>query len=256
MTRSEIIKKLLDRSTLSVKELTKNLDVDRSNYYLWKTQKSVPKQSTINKLANMMDLKIDWTEPNNGTIHEKNTILKTEIDHELSKGKDDLIRYQREEIELLKEENEKLKSNPVESLLFSEQEYDWSSTVDINISFKGVKRRIYDTENIGVLAKQLRTTKDQILPYFAVGEWHKMNKHPINKLITTQSLKNLESKTKLFTNIITNFKNIGKFFSGDHYITIFVDYEFNSNVCRTICYCKIIETSKITILNKCKILHD
>ena len=49
MTRSEIIKKLLDRSTLSVKELTKNLDVDRSNYYLWKTQKSVPKQSTINK---------------------------------------------------------------------------------------------------------------------------------------------------------------------------------------------------------------
>ena len=32
--KSEIIKKLLDRSTLSVKELAKNLDVDRSNYYL------------------------------------------------------------------------------------------------------------------------------------------------------------------------------------------------------------------------------
>ena len=110
MTRSEIIKKLLDRSTLSVKELTKNLDVDRSNYYLWKTQKSVPKQSTINKLANMMDLEIVWTEPNNGTIHEKNTFLKTEIDHVLSQNKDDLIRYQREEIEVLKEENEKLKS--------------------------------------------------------------------------------------------------------------------------------------------------
>ena len=76
MTRSEIIKKLLDRSTLSVKELTKNLDVDRSNYYLWKTQKSVPKQSTINKLANMMDLEIVWTEPNNGTIHEKKHITK------------------------------------------------------------------------------------------------------------------------------------------------------------------------------------
>ena len=50
MTRSEIIKNLLSRSTLSVKELTKNLDVDRSNYYL-ETQRSVPKQSTINKLA-------------------------------------------------------------------------------------------------------------------------------------------------------------------------------------------------------------
>ena len=256
MTRSEIIKKLLDRSTLSVKELTENLNVDRSNYYLWKTQKSIPKQSTINKLANMMDLKIVWTEPNNGTIQEKHSFPKIEFDSELSKTKDDLIRYQRDEIQKLKQENEKLKSNTVESLLFSEQEYDWSTSVDINISFKGVKRRIYDTENIGILAKQLKTTENQILPYFDIGEWHKMNKHPINKLITTQSLQNLESKTKLFTNIVTNFKNIGKFFTGDHYITIFVDYEFNNNVCRTICYCKIIETSKITILNKCKILHD
>ena len=256
MTRSEIIKKLLDRSPLSVKELTETLNVDRSNYYLWKTQKSIPKQSTINKLAGMMDLEIVWIESNNGAIKEKHKFSGIEIESESSKNKDDLIRYQREEIELLKQENTKLKSNPVESLLFSKQEYDWSTTVDINISFNGVKRRIYDSENIGVLAKELKTTKDQISPYFDIGQWHKMNNHPINKLITTQSLKNLESKTKLFTNIITNFKNIGKFFTGDHYITIFVDYKFNNNICRTICYCKIIETSKITILNKCKILHD
>ncbi len=256
MTRSEIIKKLLDQSPLSVKELTENLNVDRSNYYLWKTKKSIPKQSTINRLADMMDLKIVWAESNNGTIQEKNTFSKIELGSELSKNKDELIRYQREEIELLKQENAKLKSNPVESLLFSEQEYDWSTTVDINISYRGVKRRVFDTKNLDALAKQLKTTKDQISPYFDIGEWHSMNKHPVNKLITTQSLKNLESKTKLFTNIVTNFKNIGKFFTGDHYITIFVDYEFNDNVCRTICYCKIIETSKITVLNKCKILHD
>ena len=250
MNRSELIKVLLNKSSLSVKELSKKLDVNRSNYYLWKSSRSIPKQSTINRLAEILSLKVIWYDQNEGKIEE----LEESIVDELNTH--DLIKYQRQEINRLQYENERLKQNSVESILFSEQEYDWSSTVDIKVTFKGIERRIKKIENIGSLAKHLKTTEQDLLPYFDKDKWHRMNDHPINQIITSQSLKNLAHKTALFSDIITNFKNLGKFFTGDHFITIFVDYSFKGNLCRTICYCKIIESTKISIVNKCKILSD
>ena len=250
MNRSELIKALLNKSSLSVKELAEKLDINRSNYYLWKSSRSVPKQSTINRLAEILNLKVVWYNQNEGKIEE----LEEPINKELNSQ--DLIQYQRQEIKRLQFENERLKQNSVESILFSEQEYDWSTTVDIKITFNGIKRKIKKIENIMFLAKHLKTTEKDLLPYFDPNKWYSMNDHPINKIITSQSLKNLENKTTLFTDIITNFKNLGKFFTGDHFITIFVDYSFKNNLCRTICYCKIIESTKISIVNKCKILSD
>ena len=250
MNRSELIKALLNKSSLSVKELSEKLDINRSNYYLWKSSRSIPKQSTINRLAELLNLKVIWYNHNEGEIEE----LEESINDELNTH--DLIQYQRQEIKRLQYENERLKQNSVESILFSEQEYDWSTTVDIKVSFNGIKRKIKKIENIGSLAKHLKATEKDLLPFFDLNKWHGMNDHPINKIITSQSLKSLARKTTLFTDIITNFKNLGKFFTGDHFITIFVDYSFNGNLCRTICYCKIIESTKISIVNKCKILSD
>ena len=250
MTRSELIKALLNKSSLSVKELSEKLDINRSNYYLWKSSRSIPKQSTINRLAELLNLKVTWYNHNEGEIEE----LEESINNELNTH--DLIQYQRQEIKRLQYENERLKQNSVESILFSEQEYDWSTTVDIKVTFNGIKRKIKKIENIGSLAKHLKATEKDLLPFFDQNKWHRMNDHPINQIITSQSLKSLARKTTLFTDIITNFKNLGKFFTGDHFITIFVDYSFNGNLCRTICYCKIIESTKISIVNKCKILSD
>ena len=250
MTRSELIKALLNKSSLSVKELSEKLDINRSNYYLWKSSRSIPKQSTINRLAELLNLKVIWYNHNEGEIEE----LEESINNELNTH--DLIQYQRQEIKRLQYENDRLKQNSVESILFSEQEYDWSTTVDIKVTFNGIKRKIKKIENIGSLAKHLKATEKDLLPFFDQNKWHRMNDHPINQIITSQSLKSLARKTTLFTDIITNFKNLGKFFTGDHFITIFVDYSFNGNLCRTICYCKIIESTKISIVNKCKILSD
>ena len=252
MNRSELIKTLLSKSSFSVKELSEKLDINRSSYYLWTSLRSIPKQSTINRLADLLNLKVVWYDKNNGEIEELDASTSTLI----NQNTDDLIHLQRMEIQRLKNENDRLKQNPVESILFGEQEYDWSTSVDIKVTLQGIKRRITNIENLGSLSKSLKAYDEELLPYFDIDRWHKMGGHPINKIITSQSLKNLESKTRLFGDIMTNFKNIGKFFSGDHYITIFVDYEFRGNICRTICYCKIIESSKITILNKCKILSD
>ena len=250
MNRSELIKTLLSNSSLSVKELSEKMHINRSNYYLWTSSRSVPKQSTINRLADLLNFKVIWYDSNNGEIQ------KLKKSSQNNQNTDDLIHLQRMEIQRLKEENERLKLNSVESILFGEQEYDWSTTVDVKVTLRGIKRRITNVENIGSLSKCLEVSNNQILPYFDINEWHKMGDHPINKLITSQSLKNLESKTRLFGDIMKNFKNIGQFFTGDHYITIFVDYSLGQKICRTICYSKIIESSKITIQNKCKILSD
>ena len=250
MNRNELIKVLLSKSSLTVKELSEKLNINRSNYYLWTSSRSTPKQSTINRLADLLNIKISWNNKNDGEIKQIKSM------NPVTQNTKDLIHLQRMEIRRLKDENRRLKQNPVESMLFSEQDYDWSTTVDIKVTLKGIKRRISSIENIGSLSKSLKTSNQKLLPYLDINKWHMMGEHPINRLITSQSLKNLESKTKLFNDIMTNFKNIGKFFTGDHYVTIFVDYKFGGNVCRTICYCKIIESSKITVMNKCKILSD
>ena len=60
MNRSELIKTLLNKSSLSVTDLADKLNINRSNYYLWTSSRSVPKQSTINRLAELLNLKIIW----------------------------------------------------------------------------------------------------------------------------------------------------------------------------------------------------
>ena len=55
MNRSELIKTLLNKSSMSVKELAEKLDINRSNYYLWTSSRSIPKQSTINRLAELLN---------------------------------------------------------------------------------------------------------------------------------------------------------------------------------------------------------
>ena len=160
MNRSELIKALLNKSSLSVKELAEKLDINRSNYYLWTSSRSVPKQSTINRLAEILNLKVIWYNQNEGEIEELEESINNESKH------NDLIQYQRQEIKRLQYENERLKQNSVESILFSEQEYDWSTTVDIKVTFNGIKRKIKKIENIGSLAKHLKTTEKDLLPYF------------------------------------------------------------------------------------------
>jgi len=264
MNKSSVIKALLDRSTINVKDLMKKLEVTRSNYYLWQSGKSIPRIDTINKLAEILNIKLKWIDKNNIEIldDQLSPRISNKAKHpdlkniEKQDNNFDLINYQRKEIIRLKNENLKLKQNPVESILFEEQSYDWMTTVDIKFSLKGIKRRISKVLNIEALAKYLKSTPDELMPFFDINQWYIMNEHPVNNLITRQSLKDLESKTDLFKNIITQFKDFGKFFSGDHYITLFVDYKLNNVICKTINHCKIIESDKISINNKITILRD
>ncbi len=47
---------LLDQSHLTIQEMSELLGVARNNFYLWKSGKSVPKQATVIKLSNILDI--------------------------------------------------------------------------------------------------------------------------------------------------------------------------------------------------------
>ena len=146
----------------------------------------------------MLDIDLKWLDEDDVIIiNDKKNGIKTKIEKGYENNLE-LINYQRDEIERLKAENKQLKQNPVESVLFKEQTYDWKSFVEIKISYKGIKRRIYQVENIDALAKSLDATTKDIMPYFDLNNWHFMELHPINKLITKQSLKSLKIKLIYF----------------------------------------------------------
>ena len=159
MNRNELIKVLLSKSSFTVKELSEKLNINRSNYYLWTSSRSTPKQSTINRLADLLNIKISWNNKNDGEIKQIKSM------NPVTQNTKDLIHLQRMEIRRLKDENSRLKQNPVESMLFSEQDYDWSTTVDIKVTLKGIKRRISNIENMGSLSKSLKTSNQKLLPY-------------------------------------------------------------------------------------------
>ena len=60
MKKSQLMQILIDRSTLNVKDFTKKVGVNRSSYHLWKTKKTVPKKTTINKIAQVLDIDLKW----------------------------------------------------------------------------------------------------------------------------------------------------------------------------------------------------
>ena len=77
-----------------------------------------------------------------------------------------------------------------------------------------LKEKLKKLKILDPLQSILKATEKDLLPFFDLNKWHHMNDHPINNIITSQSLKNLARKTTLFTDIIRNFKNLGKFFTG------------------------------------------
>ena len=68
MRKLQIIRTLLDKSTYKKGELSEHLGVARNNFYLWRDGKTIPKQSTINKLAKLMGYQIIWRNEKNGTL--------------------------------------------------------------------------------------------------------------------------------------------------------------------------------------------
>lgn len=167
-----------------------------------------------------------------------------------------LIKYQEKEILDLKKENQELINNPIQKESFDLLNYDWKTTVELKWGLQ-VQRRIYDLENISLLANSLGVTEKEIEQYFDTANYYPMKEHPINKIITKQSLQGLQKKTGWFMDLVRKGKDLQTLLQGMSYLTFLVDYELNEKKCRTLSHCLIIQrVPSIKIVNKIQILKD
>tara|TARA_R100000655_G_scaffold109234_1_gene163192 strand:- start:1650 stop:2483 length:834 start_codon:yes stop_codon:yes gene_type:complete len=264
-----MLKQAIDNHGYNITDLQEKTGVTRSQLYRWINgdAKNI-QQKSFQAVAHNLGYVINHAEDGIEVIHhiqQPEDIMDTQKDTMID-NQQKLINIYESQITQLENQNKVLESSQtrtVESVLYDQLTWDWITTVDVKISLtKGITRRIYDLQNIEKMAQSLDTTIDIILPYFDVPTFHKMYDHPINQIITKESLKALRYKTDTFLAIIKDGVKKGMqtldFFLGNHYITIFIDYELNGESCKTITHCKIIKkgVNTLTIQNKIQLLAD
>lgn len=264
-----MLKQAIDNHGYNMTDLEQKTGITRSQLYRWINgdAKNI-QQKSFQAVAHNLGYVINHAEDGIEVIHhiqEPEDIMNTQKDTMIN-NQQKLINIYESQITQLEQQNKALESSQlrtVESVLYDQLAWDWMTTVDVKISLtKGITRRIYDLQNIEKMAQSLDTTMETILPYFDVPTFYKMYDHPINQIITKESQKALKYKTDTFLAIIKDGVKKGMqtldFFLGNHYITLFIDYELNGKSCKTITHCKMIKKglNTLTIQNKIELLKD
>jgi len=264
-----MLKQAIDNHGYNMTDLEQKTGITRSQLYRWINgdAKNI-QQKSFQAVAHNLGYVINHAEDGIEVTHhiqEPEDIMNTQKDTMIN-NQQKLIDIYETQITKLEQQNKMLENSQkhtVESVLYDQLAWDWSTTVDVKISLtKGVTRRIYDLKNIEKMASALHLDLQTLLPYFDTSVYYKMNSHPINKIITAEKLKVLNGLTDTFLDIIKNGVKNGaellEFFLGNHYVTLFVDYELNGNTCKTITHCKMIKkgVNTLTIQNKIELLKD
>ena len=264
-----MLKQAIDNHGYNMTDLEQKTGITRSQLYRWSNgdAKNIQRKS-FQAVAHNLGYVINHAEDGIEVIHhiqEPEDIMNTQKDTIINNQQKLIYIYESQitQLETQHKALESLQTRTVESVLYDQLTWDWITTVDVKISLtKGITRRIYDLQNIEKMAQSLDTTINIIMPYFDVTTFHKMNDHPINQIITKESLKALRHKTDTFLAIIKDGVKKGMqtldFFLGNHYITIFIDYQLNGKNCKTITHCKMIKkgVNTLTIQNKIQLLTD
>ena len=105
MNRNELINYIILNSKVSLEDIAQNIGVNRSNIYLWRTNKTTPKIEHVNKMANLAGITLKW-------INQDEIIISnTDSDDTGMKNdsnQDKIISLQDETIKLQKEKIESL----------------------------------------------------------------------------------------------------------------------------------------------------
>ena len=107
MNRSEIMRFLLNKSNMNISELTNQMGVHRTNVYHWRDGITTPKKSTINNLADILNITLLWVNKNEVNVIEGNIHISEEIDMNMDASY--IIKLQKEKIEQLEKKVKSMK---------------------------------------------------------------------------------------------------------------------------------------------------
>ena len=108
MNRNELINYIILNSKISLEDIAQNIGVNRSNIYLWRTNKTTPKIEYVNKMANLAGITLKWINQDEIIIDNADSNY-TEMKNDSSKDKiislqDTTIKLQKEKIEALEKQ--------------------------------------------------------------------------------------------------------------------------------------------------------
>ena len=106
MNRNELINYIILNSKISLEDIAQNIGVNRSNIYLWRTNKTTPKIEYVNKMADLAGITLKWINQDEIIIGNTDSDY-TEMKNDSSKDK--IISLQDGTIKLLEEKIETLK---------------------------------------------------------------------------------------------------------------------------------------------------
>ncbi len=99
MNKVSMMQTLLNMSTMTIQEMTDKMGISRSNFYFWRDGTVVPKKSSINKLADILNINLLWVGKNTVQITEKNIHISEESDMNMDASY--IIKLQKEKIKQL-----------------------------------------------------------------------------------------------------------------------------------------------------------
>ena len=105
MNRNELINYIILNSKISLEDIAQNIGVNRSNIYLWRTNKTTPKIEYVNKMANLAGITLKWINQDEIII---DNIDSDNVEMKNDSSKDKIISLQDESIKLKKEKIEAL----------------------------------------------------------------------------------------------------------------------------------------------------
>jgi len=263
MDRVEITKILLDKSSMGVSELTNKLGVHRTSYYHWKDGYSTPRKSTLNKLAELLKVKLVWdgldsVEIADDEVQVTNNQITIEGDKKVNMSANEILDIYREnrelrtEVDNLKNQYNEKVTNP-ESTHWENIEYDYISKVKLTRKKLRIGRTIESITNLDKQSKVLGYSEKELLEMWDLGVEHiDMANHPIDKIINEKTKKEIARQSLTLPIIFDAMKAT----LGDHYIPqpmVYIHKKGHS--IGAVAYCKV-NWSKMEVTAKVKFLTD
>ncbi len=210
-----------------------HIGVTRNNFYFYKSGRSIPRKSTLNKLAELLEVRLVWSGSDSVEIADgKVEITENQITIEGDKKvnstankltTNDLLQdldEKRGYIGYLKNEIAELKSalnrKTVENASFDSQPYDCLFDVTIGFGLRGITRTINSMTNMEIFPKMLGYTKEEMEDYWDIGVKHRFANHPIDKIIDKDSREKFKKQSEDLPNKMKDEETI----VGDHFYTM------------------------------------
>ena len=216
MNTSKSMQYLLDQSHLTIQEMSELLGVARNNFYLWKSGKSVPKQATVIKLSNILDIPLY---DDNENSSDKNNYTKKSIgSFPISPEKTIDLLYkhivlQNEKINQLKKKlnqtQNKIPQN--DKSIDGNINYNYSVNFSYSIDFNALSAIVtYNKiDNYKMINEYLGYSESEINQMFAFGLGYEYQNHPIHKMTPMHEKKSMFNRmTDMINNIKTSMGQI------------------------------------------------